>query len=165
VTEVSSFYRTKQISFLPEPQNGNRSDFRSNVLTNHLEIRKTHKICDPVIRNFNFLPPFPIQLCQIFERLVCYLNAMVFPCILMTRQHCIVSFFYVGLKNTAFWDAFTVVSITYAFWNFAPCGCGENRRFGDHHPFSGFLRVKGHHRYVTMESLLITLSIGGYYLR
>jgi hypothetical protein len=40
--------------------------------------------------------------------------------------------YYVKPKNAAFWDEFTVVTITNLFWDIAPCGCSKNGRFGEH---------------------------------
>jgi hypothetical protein len=71
----------------------------------------------------------------------------------------------VGLKNTVICDASTVVSFINVSWDFVPCSCSSTNVLENIPPLSsGFLRVIGLHSCVTVESLLISLSIEGYYV-
>jgi hypothetical protein len=73
----------------------------------------------------------------------------------MVEEHCLLRSFHGGINYR----------YPLTLCDFVPCSSSSNRCFGEHiAPSSGFLTVIELHNCVTLESLLIDLSIEGYYV-
>jgi hypothetical protein len=62
----------------------------------------------------------------------------------------------VGPKNAVIWDVSTAITNTNVFRGIAPCGCSQNRRFGEYAASVFGVRL---HSYVAVKSQLIMLPI------
>jgi hypothetical protein len=68
--------------------------------------------------------------------------------------------YYVGSKNTVFWDAFIVVSMLDVFWDLYRVALVRTDVSENISPQSSWLlNVRGYHSCVTVECLLISVSI------